>query len=223
MKDDYRLDLKRKLKLWLWSISAGVVVAFFFSSNFLKFATGFSPGGEILFMSPLFCGFILGILTTMDELYHSVFASIIMTISAVVLITISLFAPVIFGVSGDFVDLYYVFVIQNITISIVLIFPVSLVTTIIGKVTGEYALLSHIYKNERAILRRETVKWYQMLEEATPEEVELKPIGWKPPEPEQETETGEATTTAEPEVVVEPVPNANPIPAPTENEKVDGL
>ena len=201
MNDD-KLELKRKLKLWLWSISAGVVVAFFFSSNFLKFATGFSPGSEILFISPLFCGFILGLLTTMDELYHSVFASIIMTVSAVVLITMSLFAPIIFGVSGDFVDLYYVFVIQNITISVVLIFPVSLVTTIIGKVTGEYALLSHIYKNERAALRRDTVKWYQMLEDATPEDVELKPIGWKPPE-EPEMEMDEATT-VESEAVAEP-------------------
>ncbi|MCK4757688.1 MAG: hypothetical protein KAS67_04485 [Thermoplasmata archaeon] len=202
MKDDNELEMKRKLKLLLWSISAGVVVAFFFSSNFLKFATGFAPGSEILFISPLFCGFILGLLTTMDELYHSVFASIILTVSAVILITMSLFAPIIFGVSGDFVDLYYVFVIQNITISIVLIFPVSLVTTIIGKVTGEYAFLSHIYKNERAILRRDTVKWYQMLEEATPESVELKPIGWKPPE-EPESEMDD-TTAAEPEVVVEP-------------------
>ena len=78
-----------------------------------------------------------------------------------------------------------------------MIFPVSLVTTIIGKVTGEYAFLSHIYKNERAALRRETVKWYQMLEEATPEEVELKPIGWKPEEP--EPEMGEAAVMTEPE------------------------
>jgi len=169
-----------KLKLLLWSISAGTIVAFFFASNFLKFATGFSPSGEILFISPLFCGFILGLLTTMDELYHSVIAAIILTITSVLLITLALFAPIFFGVSGDFIGLYYVFVIQNMLISIVLIFPVALVMTIAGKVVGEYVLLGHIYRAERMALSEDTVKWYQMLEDAADEQVELKPIGWKP-------------------------------------------
>ena len=200
MQADGGMSNMRKLKLLIWSISAGVIVAFFFGSNFLKFATGFSLGGEILFMSPLFCGFILGILTTMDELQHSVFASIIMTISAVALITASLFSPVLFGVSGDFIGLYYVFVIQNMLIAIVLIFPVSLVSTIIGKVVGEYALLSHIFKSERAALRSETIKWYHMLEEAADDETELKPIGWKP-EGGVSEKTGEVQTPVEPEEV----------------------
>ncbi len=184
MQDDVNtgaMDNKRKLKLLIWSISAGVIVAFFFGGNFLKFATGLSLSGEILFISPLFCGFILGILTTMDELHHSVFASIIMTISAVSLISLSLFSPLLFGVAGDFIGLYYVFVIQNISIAIVTIFPVALVSTIIGKVVGEYALLSHIFKRERAVLRSDTLKWYQMLEEAADDEDELKPIGWEAP------------------------------------------
>ncbi len=180
MKADGEFINNNKLKLLLWSVSAGTVVAFFFASNFLKFATGFSLSGEILFISPLFCGFILGLLTTMDELYHSVIAAIILTITAVALIILALFAPVIFGVSGDFIGLYYVFVIQNMLISIVLIFPVALVMTITGKVAGEYLLLGHIYKAERMALKSDTVKWYQMLEEAAGEQEELKPIGWKP-------------------------------------------
>lgn len=188
MKDEEGMLTVKKLKLWVWSISAGIVVAFFFSSNFLKFATGFSPGSEILLISPLFCGFILGILTTMDELFHSVLASIILTVTSVVLITMSLFAPVLFNVSSEFLGDYYTFVIQNVMISIVLIFPLALTTTVIGKVFGEYALLSHIYKAERALLRSETLKWYQMLEEAAGEETELKPIGWKP-----EVQTSEGT------------------------------
>lgn len=187
MKDDGRSVNNNKLKLLLWSISAGTVVAFFFASNFLKFATGFSPSGEILFISPLFCGFILGLLTTMDELYHSVIAAIILTITSVLLIILALFAPILFGVSGDFVGLYYVFVIQNMLISIVLIFPVALVMTITGKVVGEYVLLGHIYRAERMALSKDTVKWYQMLEEAADEQVELKPIGWKPEDDERST------------------------------------
>ena len=187
MKDDGRSASINKLKLLLWSISAGTIVAFFFASNFLKFATGFSPSGEILFISPLFCGFILGLLTTMDELYHSVIAAIILTITSVLLIILALFAPILFGVSGDFVGLYYVFVIQNMLISIVLIFPVALVMTITGKVVGEYVLLGHIYRAERMALSKDTVKWYQMLEDAAAEQVELKPIGWKSEDDEQST------------------------------------
>ncbi len=203
MQGDGGMSNMRKLKLLAWSISAGTVVAFFFSSNFLKFATGFSPGGEILVMSPLFCGFILGILTTMDELQHSVFASILMTISAVAIIILSLFSPILFGVSGDFVGLYYVFVIQNMLIAIVLIFPVSLVSTIIGKVVGEYALLSHIYKSERATLRSETIKWYNMLEEAADDETELKPIGWKPEDAGPEQPEMTPVVSLEPEEVTD--------------------
>ena len=194
MKIDGQFINAKKLKLLIWSISAGVVVAFFFASDFLKFATGFSPSGEVLFISPLFCGFILGLLTTMDELYHSVMASIILTITAVVMIIIALFAPIIFGVSGDFLGLYYVFVIQNMLISIVLIFPVALVMTITGKVVGEYLLLGHIYKAERVALSKDTVQWYQMLEDATPESVGLKPIGWKS-EDDMPDEAGETSET----------------------------
>ena len=204
MKGSDRSTTINKLKLLLWSISAGTVVAFFFASNFLKFATGFSPSGEILFISPFFCGFILGLLTTMDDLYHSVIAAIILTITSVLLIIMALFAPILFGVSGDFIGLYYIFVIQNILISVVLIFPVALVMTIAGKVVGEYVLLGHIYKAERIALRSDTVKWYQMLEDAVDEQEELKPIGWQAEDDDKKAQETE--------------PDANTIEVPVEEQ-----
>ena len=171
---------KFNLKLLIWSLSAGVIMAFFFASTILKETTGFAPGGDILFISPIFCGFLLGLLTTRDEVYHSVMASIFATITAVVLITISLFSPILFGVAGGIAPTYYYFVIQNIMISVVLIFPVSLGTAVIGKVFGETMLMSSIYKHERSLLRKETLEWYQMLEAAAPEKEKLSPIGGVP-------------------------------------------
>ena len=91
MDDEKVLLSKRNLKFLLWAASSGVIVAFFFASNFLVFATGFSPGGQILFISPLFAGFTLGLLTTKDEVYHAVLLSIVMTIIAVMLIVLALF------------------------------------------------------------------------------------------------------------------------------------
>lgn len=204
--DKEGLFSRRNIKLFIWSISAGVIVAFFFASNILDFATGFSPGGEILLFSPAFCGFILGILTTTDEVYHSVVASIFMTITAIVLITLSLFSPLIFNVSGGVVPDYYVFVVQHITISVVLIFPVSLGSAVLGKVVGEMTLMSSLYKTERSLLRQETLEWYQMLEAAAPKKRKLAPIGGEP---------GEDTQGEVKEIADEPQPTDE---APTDEE-----
>ena len=81
-----------KLKPVIWSIATGVIVTFFFGTNFISDVTGFNPGGSILFMSPLVCGFILGILTWEYEIYHTVLASILLTgvaVGGIILMLIS--------------------------------------------------------------------------------------------------------------------------------------
>lgn len=161
---------KKNIKFILWAISAGTIVAFFFASNRLNFAINFSPGGEVLFISPIFAGFLLGVLTTRDEVYHAVILSIVMTITAVLLISLVLFMPVLQGFWQGWKELYYMNVIKDIMLAVVLIFPVGLTAAIVGKVFGEATLMGSIYKKERAILRDETLEWYEMLEAAVDKE-----------------------------------------------------
>lgn len=153
-----------KLKLIIWSISAGIIIAFFFGMNVMSWATSFNPGGTMLFISPLVCGFILGILTWEYEISHTVFASILMTITATVGITFILMSPKLFGVA-EFIDNYYLYVVQNVILTVVLTFPVSLLGSIFGKYVTSTTILSPEHRMERAHIRAEADEWYRMLEE----------------------------------------------------------
>ncbi len=153
-----------KLKPVIWSIATGVIVTFFFGTNFISDVTGFNPGGSILFMSPLVCGFILGILTWEYEIYHTVLASILLTGVAVGGIILMLISPELANVV-EFQEDDYFPVIRNVMVSVVLIFPMSLLGSITGKFLTGTAILSPEYRVERAHLRAETDEWYRMLEE----------------------------------------------------------
>lgn len=153
-----------KIKTIIWSISAGIIVSFFFSTNFLAWATSFNPGGSVLFISPLVCGLILGLVTWEFEAIYTIFATIAMTITATVGVMLILMSPMLFGVAG-FLDVYYIFVAQNVMISIILILPISLLGSMVGRVFAESTIMSPAYKVEREILRKETEEWYRMLEE----------------------------------------------------------
>jgi hypothetical protein len=153
-----------KLKLIIWSISAGIIVAFFFGLNVMDWATNFNPGGAMLFISPLVCGFILGVLTWDYEISSTVFATIMLTIVATIGIIFILLSPKLFGVA-DFIENYYLYVIQNIILTVVLTFPVSLLGSIVGKFLTGTAILSPQLRAERAFIRAETEEWYKMLEE----------------------------------------------------------
>jgi hypothetical protein len=153
-----------KIKPVIWAIASGVIVTFFFGTNFISDTTGFNPGGSILFMSPLVCGFILGILTWEYDIYHTVMASILLTIVAVGGIIIMLISPSLANVM-EFHEENYFPVIRNVMVSVVLIFPMSLLGSMSGKFLTGSAILSPEYKVERAHLRAETDEWYRMLEE----------------------------------------------------------
>ncbi|KYK26669.1 MAG: hypothetical protein AYK23_02760 [Candidatus Proteinoplasmatales archaeon SG8-5] len=153
-----------KIKLIIWSISGGIIVAFFIGMNIMSWATSFNPGGTMIFISPLVCGFILGILTWEFEISHTVFGTILLTITATIGIIFVLLSPKIFGVA-EFIEGYYLYVIQNIILTVVLTFPVSLLGAIVGKFLTGTAILSPQLKAERAFIRAETEQWYQMLEE----------------------------------------------------------
>jgi hypothetical protein len=155
-----------KLKLLIWSMSAGTIVAFFFASDFLAWATHFNPGGSVLFISPLMCGLILGIVTFEMEAVNTVTATIIMTITATVGVILTLLAPMILGIVTDpSGSQLFIYVPQNMMITIILVLPISLLGSILGRLFAENTLLSSSLRTERDELKSETEEWYRMLEE----------------------------------------------------------
>lgn len=155
-----------KLKLMIWSVSAGIIVAFFFASNFLSWATHFNPGGSALFISPLMCGLILGIVTYEMETVNTVIGTIIMTIIATIGVILTLLAPMIFGIVTDpSGSQLFIYVPQNMMITIILVLPISLLGSILGRLFAENTLFSSSLRTERDALKKETNEWYKMLEE----------------------------------------------------------
>lgn len=161
-----RESIITKLKLVLWSVSAGTVVAYFFSQNFLDWATEFNPGGSVLFFSPLLCGIILGVITCEMEAINTVLSSIIMTIWTTLAVMITLMSPLIFGIVIDPTGtLWMIHAPQNMLITIILVLPFSLFGAIIGRLFTENTIMSSSMRKERAELKTETEEWYRMLEE----------------------------------------------------------
>jgi len=167
-------SISRIIKLIIWSLAAGIIVTFFFGANFLAWATGFNPGGSILFLSPLVCGFFIGILTWEYEIYHTVLASILLTIVAIAGIIIMLTSPELANVA-EFQEDDYFPIVRNVVVSIILIFPMALLGSISGKLLTGSAILSPEYKAERAIIRAEADEWYKMLEEYIEAKGEMSP------------------------------------------------
>ena len=157
-------SLAWKLKVFLWSASAGIVVAFFFSNNFLAWATSFNPGGTVLFISPFLCGLMLGITTWESDAIQTVTAIFILTIIATIGVIFTLISPIIFGVAWV-PDAYFIYVAQNAMISIILVLPLSLLGAMLGRLFAENTIMSSSYRMDRDRLRSETEEWYKMLEE----------------------------------------------------------
>lgn len=156
-------SLTWKLKVLVWSVSAGIIVSFFFSTNFLAWATSFNPGSTVLLISPIMCGLMVGIVTWEAEAIHTVISAFILTIAASVGVTLTLISPLLYGVAWA-IDTYYIYVAQNVMISIILILPLSLLGAMVGRLFAENTIMSSTYRNERNQLRSETQEWYQMLE-----------------------------------------------------------
>ena len=166
MPDD-KDSLKVKFKLFIWSVSAGTIVALFFASNFLAWAIpNFNFGGSVLFISPLMCGLILGIVTCELETVNTVIGTILMTITATIGVILTLLAPMIMGIVTDpSGSQLFIYVPQNMMITIILVLPISLLGSILGRLFAENTLFSSSIRIERDALKQETEEWYQMLEE----------------------------------------------------------
>ncbi len=153
-----------KIKIFIWAISAGIIVSFFFSTNFLAWATSFNPGDSVMLISPIMCGLMLGIVTWEVDAIYTVFSSFILTTVATVGVVLTLLSPMLLGATWVLGD-YYIYVAQNVMISIILILPLSLLGAMVGRLFAENTIMSSIYRVERDQLRSETHEWYMMLEE----------------------------------------------------------
>lgn len=160
MDDDFIM----KIKIFIWAVSAGIIVSFFFSTNFLAWATSFNPGGSVLLISPIMCGLMIGIVTWEVDAIHTVISSFILTTVATVGVALTLMSPMLFGAAWALDD-YYIYVAQNVMISIILILPLSLLGSMVGRVFAENTIMSSTYRVEREQLRSETHEWYKMLED----------------------------------------------------------
>jgi hypothetical protein len=155
-----------KVKFYVWSMSAGVIVAFFFATNFLAWATNFNPGGSVLLISPLMCGIMLGIVTCEMDAVKTVTSTILLTVTASIGVITTLMAPFITGVVLDpSGSQLFIYVPQNMMITVILVMPLSLLGAVVGRLFAENTLLSKGIRAEREALKSETDEWYKMLEE----------------------------------------------------------
>ncbi len=160
MDDDSTL----KIKTFIWAVSAGIIISFFFSTNFLAWATSFNPGGSVLLISPIMCGLMIGIVTWEIDAIYTVTSVFVLTTTATIGVFLTLVSPMLFGATWVLDD-YYIYVAQNVMISIILILPLSLLGAMVGRLFAENTILSSTYRVERDQLRSETREWYQMLED----------------------------------------------------------
>ncbi len=157
-------DLTLKIKIFIWAISAGIIVSFFFSTNFLDWATSFNPGDSVLLIIPIMCGLMIGIVTWEVDAIYTIYSSFILTATATIGVTLTLVSPMLFGAAWVLGD-YYIYIAQNVMISIILILPLSLLGAMVGRLFAENTIMSTTYRVERDQLRSETHEWYQMLED----------------------------------------------------------
>lgn len=157
-------SLAWKIKYLIWAISAGTIVSFFFSTNFLASATSFNPGGSVLLISPIMCGLLLGITTWESDAIQTVIVTFVLTAMAVVGVIFTQISPILFGVAWV-PDSYYIFVAQNVMITIILVMPLGLLGAMVGRFFAENTIMSSEFRIEREQLRSDTEEWYMMLEE----------------------------------------------------------
>ena len=155
-----------KLKLVVWSSSAGIIASFFYVTTFLSWANILNTGDSVLFISPLMCGLILGIVTSEQETINTVIGTIILAIVATLCVALTLFFPFITGVVSDPGGLYsFIYIPQNMMLTLILVLPLSLLGSFTGRMFAESILQSSSIKREKDALRSETEEWYRMLEE----------------------------------------------------------
>ena len=157
-------DLVMKIKVFIWAVSAGIIVSFFFSTNYLAWATSFNPGDSVLLISPIMCGLMIGIVTWEIDAIYTVYSAFILTTVSTIGVALTIASPMLFGAAWVFDD-YYIYIAQNVMITIILVLPLSLLGAMVGRLFAENTIMSSTYRVERDQLRSETHEWYQMLED----------------------------------------------------------
>ena len=144
-------------------VSSGEIVTALVPQSALEELT---RSDSVLFIGPLMCGLILGIVSYEQDAVNTVIGTIIMTVVATLAVALTLFYPFLLGVVSDPSGLlYFIYIPQNMMITVILVLPLSLLGSISGRLFAENTFQSSIIKKEREFLKSETEEWYKMLEE----------------------------------------------------------
>lgn len=145
------------------SVIGALIVSFLFVSVQLDVVAAFSFDDTAIFVGPLMCGFIIGLLLSIYEIQYAILSSVLLTIFSAVLVCLAHLAPGIWG--GSFiVPTFYIHVAQQLMVMVILTFPLTIVGAVLGKISGESTLFTES-KREKERLLEETREWYRMLEQ----------------------------------------------------------
>jgi len=148
----------------LWIAAGAVAVSGFFVSAFFPdySALRLKDSGLPILLMPLLFGFFLGVLLTEVEIGHVVVASLLMTVFALVLVAVFLFAPVLANLPSV-VEGLTLFTIRNVGLSATLLFPLTITGSVVGHAFAAILLPPEQMKEEIRRLREETRRWHEEL------------------------------------------------------------
>lgn len=147
----------------LMSALSGLIIAFFFVSVFLREVAAIEMTDSLMFVAPIFVGFLFGLMIADKEIHHIIFATITITASTIVATWMTLFSPQVLG-TGVMLAEFSGWAIKDLLLAGIITFPLTLVSSVVGKFVGETTIYSTNLRQERAELKRETSEWYHMLE-----------------------------------------------------------
>ena len=146
------------------------VAAFYISALF----PGYSPlflgdAGTILILIPIVVGILFGAILGELDLRVIAAGTIVITITASVLITVFIVSPILAGVAQAITatlpnEMIEVFVAQRVMLFVVISFPMLLLGAVVGGVLAERMLPSEQLRQEIEKLRRDTKEWHELLE-----------------------------------------------------------
>jgi hypothetical protein len=163
------------------SFLAGMIVAFFFVSVFIREVAAIAITDSLMFVAPLIVGFLFGLMIADKEIHYILFSTMLITAFTLILIWMSLFSPQVLGTGSMLVE-FSGWALKDLLLAGIITFPLTLASSVVGKYIGETTFYSTNLRNERDALKRETSEWYAMLEKVEGDklkDVTEAPLEWR--------------------------------------------
>lgn len=153
------------LSALLWSSVGAVVLAFIFTSAFLRTFALIPMGAfEAVILGPLICGFVVGALLSHLDLQGVAYSALLMAIMAMVIIYATMFLPLLTGSAQTLIELPTTDQErQAMILSSLFLTPFIMMGVVVGKAFGEVALPSDEEVESRRRLLVETREWHEQL------------------------------------------------------------